>query len=188
MSPQSLTPRLRHHQPWWRRADSNRRPPACKAGALPLSYVPTPAQPPAPPRPHTPATANDQTDKPNPFQGPTITIQPALTTLNQTPNFPSPLPQPNHTLVGIGGLEPPTSPLSGVRSHHLSYMPPHKLPHPSHPTKTCPNPNHQTQKTKQQQRPHLAPAPGAPNAPPPGTPDPETNAARLPRALSLERR
>src|SRR5207245_419287 len=24
----------------WRRPDSNRRPPACKAGALPLSYVP----------------------------------------------------------------------------------------------------------------------------------------------------
>jgi hypothetical protein len=27
---------------WWRRGDSNPRPPACKAGALPLSYVPTP--------------------------------------------------------------------------------------------------------------------------------------------------
>jgi site-specific DNA recombinase len=26
---------------WWRRRDSNPRPPACKAGALPLSYVPT---------------------------------------------------------------------------------------------------------------------------------------------------
>ena len=25
---------------WWRRSDSNRRPPACKAGALPLSYAP----------------------------------------------------------------------------------------------------------------------------------------------------
>src|SRR5207302_9684645 len=25
---------------WWRRRDSNPRPPACKAGALPLSYVP----------------------------------------------------------------------------------------------------------------------------------------------------
>ena len=27
------------------------------------------------------------------------------------------------TLVGLGGLEPPTSPLSGVRSSHLSYRP-----------------------------------------------------------------
>ena len=26
-------------------------------------------------------------------------------------------------LVGLGGLEPPTSPLSGVRSSHLSYRP-----------------------------------------------------------------
>jgi hypothetical protein len=25
--------------------------------------------------------------------------------------------------VGLGGLEPPTSPLSGVRSSHLSYRP-----------------------------------------------------------------
>jgi hypothetical protein len=26
-------------------------------------------------------------------------------------------------LVGLGGFEPPTSPLSGVRSNHLSYRP-----------------------------------------------------------------
>ena len=26
-------------------------------------------------------------------------------------------------LVGLSGLEPPTSPLSGVRSNHLSYKP-----------------------------------------------------------------
>ncbi len=26
-------------------------------------------------------------------------------------------------MVGLGGLEPPTSPLSGVRSNHLSYRP-----------------------------------------------------------------
>ena len=28
-------------------------------------------------------------------------------------------------MVGLGGLEPPTSRLSGVRSNHLSYKPPH---------------------------------------------------------------
>ena len=28
-----------------------------------------------------------------------------------------------HLLVGLGGLEPPTSPLSGARSNHLSYRP-----------------------------------------------------------------
>ena len=27
------------------------------------------------------------------------------------------------SLVGLSGLEPPTSPLSGVRSNHLSYKP-----------------------------------------------------------------
>ena len=26
-------------------------------------------------------------------------------------------------MVGLGGLEPPTSPLSGARSNHLSYRP-----------------------------------------------------------------
>ena len=28
---------------WWRRTDSNRRPPGCKPGALPLSYAPEPS-------------------------------------------------------------------------------------------------------------------------------------------------
>jgi hypothetical protein len=27
------------------------------------------------------------------------------------------------SMVGLGGLEPPTSPLSGARSNHLSYRP-----------------------------------------------------------------
>ena len=53
---------------WWSQAGSNRRPPACKADALPAELWP-------------------------------------------------------HTLVGLGGLEPPTSPLSGVRSNRLSYRP-----------------------------------------------------------------
>ena len=33
------------------------------------------------------------------------------------------LSQKEQFLVGLGGLEPPTSPLSGVRSNHLSYKP-----------------------------------------------------------------
>ena len=53
---------------WWSQAGSNRRPPACKAGALPAELWPP-------------------------------------------------------ELVGLGGFEPPTSPLSGVRSNHLSYRP-----------------------------------------------------------------
>ena len=55
---------------WWSRTESNRRHPACKAGALPTEL-----------RPHS------------------------------------------RKLVGPGGLEPPTSRLSGVRSNHLSYGP-----------------------------------------------------------------
>ena len=33
------------------------------------------------------------------------------------------LPREKRMVVGLGGLEPPTSPLSGVRSNHLSYRP-----------------------------------------------------------------
>lgn len=57
-------------QPWWSRTGSNRRPPACKAGALPAEL-----------RPH------------------------------------------KVKLVGLGGLEPPTSRLSSARSNQLSYKP-----------------------------------------------------------------
>ena len=39
----------------------------------------------------------------------------ALSQLSYSPSLPS--------LVGLGGLEPPTSPLSGVRSNQLSYRP-----------------------------------------------------------------
>ena len=35
---------------------------------------------------------------------------------------------PNKKMVGLGGLEPPTSRLSGVRSNHLSYKPPSLAP------------------------------------------------------------
>ena len=60
---------------WWSLTGSNRRHPACKAGALPAEL-----------RPHS--------------------------------------LKPNLGMVGPGGLEPPTSRLSGVRSNHLSYGPP----------------------------------------------------------------
>ena len=43
-------------------------------------------------------------------------------------------------LVGLGGLEPPTSPLSGVRSNHLSYRPnfcPADLQAKPSPTSPC---------------------------------------------------
>ena len=55
---------------WWSRTGSNRRPPACKAGALPAELRPLMVK-----------------------------------------------------LVGLGGLEPPTSRLSSARSNQLSYKP-----------------------------------------------------------------
>ncbi len=61
---------------WWSQPGSNRRPPACKAGALPAELWPH--------RGVRSAAAR---------------------------------------MVGLGGLEPPASPLSGVRSNHLSYRP-----------------------------------------------------------------
>ena len=63
---------LLHTTYWWSQSGSNRRPPACKAGALPAELTP---------------------------------------------------PNSKSLMVGRGGLEPPTSPLSGVRSNHLSYRP-----------------------------------------------------------------
>ena len=59
---------------WWSQTGSNRRPPACKAGALPAELWP-----------HC--------------------------DLGRA------------RVVGLGGLEPPASPLSGVRSDQLSYRP-----------------------------------------------------------------
>ena len=56
---------------WWSRTGSNRRPPACKAGALPAEL--------------------------RPLEG--------------------------DEMVGLGGLEPPTSRLSSARSNQLSYKP-----------------------------------------------------------------
>jgi hypothetical protein len=66
---------------WWSQSGSNRRPPACKAGALPVELWP-------------------------------LNSKNALD-----------LEETRVKLVGLGGFEPPTSPLSGVRSNQLSYRP-----------------------------------------------------------------
>ncbi len=50
----------------------------------------------------------------------------ALSQLSYNPNDIKDLKPPlssEEKVVGLSGLEPPTSPLSGVRSNHLSYRP-----------------------------------------------------------------
>ncbi len=69
---------------WWSWTGSNRRPPACKAGALPAELQPLNA---ISPKPHHQAEHSER------------------------------------NVVGLDRLELSTSPLSGVRSNHLSYRP-----------------------------------------------------------------
>ena len=96
----TFPPRHRHERKW-RRSDSNRRPPACKAGALPLSYAPAGED------------ANSST----------------RTGQRQRSRITTPSLRGNQTsrtagnLVGQGGLEPPTPRLSSVCSNPLSYWP-----------------------------------------------------------------
>ena len=84
----------------WRRSDSNRRPPACKAGALPLSYAPAGED------------ANSSTQAGHQQRSRATTPPLRGTKFLRSKN-----------LVGQGGLEPPTPRLSSVCSNQLSYWP-----------------------------------------------------------------
>ena len=79
---------------WWSQTESNRRHPACKAGALPTELWPRSSRNSAKPR---------------------RAVGDAVLRL-RTPSEPE-------VLVGPGRLELPTLRLSGVRSNHLSYGP-----------------------------------------------------------------
>ena len=82
------------HAKWWSRWDSNPRPPGCKPGALPAELRP---------------------------------LERSQTPPQNRCGWPRDPPRPRRfsrlTMVGPGGLEPPTSPLSGARSSQLSYEP-----------------------------------------------------------------
>ncbi len=106
---------------WWSRGGSNSWPPACKAGALPAEL-----------RPLACIFCLE-------FRclirsvGHVLYVHSLLHSKNallKTKNsnrvyfYPnSPIRRAAHNLVGLGGFEPPTSPLSGVRSNQLSYRP-----------------------------------------------------------------
>ena len=80
--------------------DSNRRPPACKAGALPAELMP-----------HGTFTC---------LRG---SLWEILLRVAFRGRLRAPLSRRARTVVGLDGLEPSTLRLSGVRSNHLSYRP-----------------------------------------------------------------
>ena len=90
-----------HHRQtsdWWSQTGSNRRPPACKAGALPAELWPR-----------------------------TQIIRQVIS--SDKAYDPTSLIRRYCCLVGLGGLEPPTSRLSSARSNQLSYKPDPKQKH-----------------------------------------------------------
>ena len=107
----------------WRYGDLNPRPPACKAGALPLSYTPKGQ-----------LIVVDKTTNPLPFchlyNGQclgVIFVQP-LNAIRYHSHVPTTTLDPCYPLhkpyfLGLGGLEPPTPRLSGAYSNQLSYRP-----------------------------------------------------------------
>lgn len=99
----------------WRRSDSNRRPPACKAGALPLSYAP--------------AGDGVQQLHPNSKRATQRRRQRDTALRSGAAQVASPplrgieFQLRRNPMVGQGGLEPPTPRLSSVCSNQLSYWP-----------------------------------------------------------------
>lgn len=83
---------------WWSQTGSNRRPPACKAGALPTELWPRRTGLPVEARSNSPGFA-----------------------LRATPG--SLRSASERRLVGLGRFELPTSRLSSARSNQLSYKP-----------------------------------------------------------------
>ena len=99
--------RNRQLESWWRCTDSNRGPPACKAGALPTELHPLIGL----------VSAGSR---------PSRCLRDVLPTARHLRNG----------LVGAPGLEPGTSALSGLRSNQLSYAPPFAGPVPLNSVRT----------------------------------------------------
>jgi hypothetical protein len=115
-SPPGPTRSNRPKPKWWSQTGSNRRPHACKARALPTELWPPSWL--APRRvsswPQAPARTSVRLALPRIGAGGLAkalrAFEPSTLTLSTR-------------MVGLGRLERPTSPLSGVRSNHLSYRP-----------------------------------------------------------------
>ena len=96
---------------WWSQTGSNRRPPACKAGALPTELWPLASGVLMSELPACGAVARGNQHRP-------ASSPPALTL--QRGSFAS---LRERRLVGLGRFELPTSRLSSARSNQLSYKP-----------------------------------------------------------------
>ena len=132
-----------HREMWWSQAGSNRRPPACKAGALPaelwprnlsfvrlallvvrsLGHVPVctlPAFAHKPPRQPEKILRYLYSFQPRSFAifGGSRRSRVTFIAINERGSNKEPA-----KMVGLGRFELPTSPLSGVRSNQLSYRP-----------------------------------------------------------------
>ena len=94
---------------WWRMTGSNRRPPACKAGALPAELIPQ----------------KGHTLQPTflPTSMLLLSLYPTLRQLSTQDSYAGP------RLVGLVGLEPTTPALSRRCSNQLSYRPNRSLPY-----------------------------------------------------------
>jgi hypothetical protein len=93
---------------WWSQTGSNRRPPACKAGALPTELWPLFAAANSGRRP--------QSERP-PASASLAARQPSYRRARRAEAA------ERRRLVGLGRLELPTSRLSSARSNQLSYKP-----------------------------------------------------------------
>ncbi len=96
--------RSRYAAVWWSQTGSNRRPPACKAGALPTELWPRASQ------------YRTATTRPPSLKLRRTTF--AVRRLARQPKRRQP-----RRLVGLGRFELPTSRLSSARSNQLSYKP-----------------------------------------------------------------
>ena len=104
----------------WRRPDSNRRPPACKAGALPTELRPQNSRH---HRRHPPRGDGSRRSAARPARWAGTPRSPPGDCLRA--------PQ-RAKAMGQGGLEPPTPRLSSVCSDQLSYWPPAPARHRRH--------------------------------------------------------
>ena len=102
----------------WRRPDSNRRPSACKADALPTEL-----------RPRTCTTNHEVGGRQATYMALPRKSLTSLVAFGVQPGGSS----PQAAKMGQGGLEPPTPRLSSVCSNQLSYWPPSLRQNPEVP-------------------------------------------------------